>query len=90
MSAHDHGHTPAAWTGSTISFIGFCVAGVFMVGASPAGFWLGMVIVVLGGVVGMGMRAAGLGARGESADRKNAREQAGRIVAERVAARGGA
>ncbi|MFE3097156.1 HGxxPAAW family protein [Streptomyces sp. NPDC059248] len=90
MSGHDHGHTPAAWTGASISFIGFCVSGVFMVAASPAGFWLGLVIVVLGGVVGMGMRAAGLGARKETAERKAAREQAGRIVAARVAARSGA
>ncbi|MES4888532.1 HGxxPAAW family protein [Streptomyces sp. NPDC096012] len=61
MAGSSHGHTPAAWTGVTITFIGFCVSGAFMVMAQPVGFWAGMVIVVLGGVVGMIMRAMGLG-----------------------------
>ncbi|WP_333741596.1 HGxxPAAW family protein [Streptomyces sp. IBSBF 2806] len=61
MAGSSHGHTPAAWTGVTIAFIGFAVAGVFMVMAEPIGFWAGMVIVALGGVVGAAMRAAGLG-----------------------------
>ena len=55
MAGSSHGHTPAAWTGVTIAFIGFCVSGAFMVMAEPLGFWAGMVIVVLGGVVGMVM-----------------------------------
>ncbi|MFI0819283.1 HGxxPAAW family protein [Streptomyces sp. NPDC021098] len=57
-----HGHTPAAWTGVTIVFIGCCVAGAFTVLANPLGFWAGIVIALLGGVVTMAMRAAGLGA----------------------------
>ncbi|OPF73587.1 hypothetical protein VT50_0228445 [Streptomyces antioxidans] len=61
MAGHNHGHTPAAWTGVTIAFIGFCVAGAFTVAAEPLGFWAGMGIIVLGGVVGAAMRAAGLG-----------------------------
>ncbi|MFD5538028.1 HGxxPAAW family protein [Streptomyces sp. NPDC127079] len=61
MAGSSHGHTPAAWTGVTIAFIGFCVAGAFMVMAQPVGFWAGMVIVLLGGVVGMIMRSMGLG-----------------------------
>ncbi|WP_217544490.1 HGxxPAAW family protein [Streptomyces sp. GbtcB6] len=61
MAGNSHGHTPAAWTGVTIAFIGFCVAGAFMVMAQPVGFWAGMAIVVLGGVVGGIMRAMGLG-----------------------------
>ncbi|MEU1461411.1 HGxxPAAW family protein [Streptomyces sp. NPDC005727] len=61
MAGSSHGHTPAAWTGVTIAFIGFCVAGAFMVMAQPVGFWAGMVIVLLGGVVGAAMRAMGLG-----------------------------
>lgn len=61
MAGSSHGHTPAAWTGVTIAFIGFTVAGAFMVMAEPLGFWAGMVIVLLGGVVGAAMRAAGLG-----------------------------
>ncbi|MDQ0990330.1 HGxxPAAW family protein [Streptomyces sp. V3I7] len=61
MAGSSHGHTPAAWTGVTIAFIGFCVSGAFMVMAQPLGFWAGMVIVVLGGVVGAVMRSMGLG-----------------------------
>ncbi|MGW2822602.1 HGxxPAAW family protein [Streptomyces sp. NPDC001443] len=61
MAGSSHGHTPAAWTGVIIAFIGFCVAGAFMVMAQPLGFWGGMVIVALGGVVGWAMSAAGLG-----------------------------
>lgn len=61
MAGSSHGHTPAAWTGVTIAFIGFCVSGAFMVMAQPVGFWAGLAIVVLGGVVGMIMRGMGLG-----------------------------
>ncbi|MFI1967685.1 hypothetical protein BLA24_00535 [Streptomyces cinnamoneus] len=61
MSANSHGHTPAAWTGVTIAFIGFCVAGAFVVMAKPAGFLAGMAVVVLGGVVGGVMRMMGYG-----------------------------
>ncbi|MBA2811981.1 hypothetical protein E0500_032840 [Streptomyces sp. KM273126] len=61
MAGSSHGHTPAAWTGVIIAIIGFCVAGAFMVMANPLGFWAGMVITVLGGVVGAIMRSMGLG-----------------------------
>ncbi|WP_329216326.1 hypothetical protein OG352_10875 [Streptomyces sp. NBC_01485] len=61
MAGSSHGHTPAAWTGVTIAIIGFTVAGAFMVMAEPLGFWAGMAIVLLAGVVGGAMRAAGLG-----------------------------
>jgi hypothetical protein len=61
MAGSSHGHTPAAWTGVTIAFIGFCVSGAFMVLAEPVGFWAGMVIVVIGGVVGWIMSAMGMG-----------------------------
>jgi hypothetical protein len=61
MAGSSHGHTPAAWTGVIIGFIGFCVAGAFTVMAQPVGFWAGLVIVALGGVVGGVMRQMGLG-----------------------------
>lgn|GEM_PF-1053598 len=61
MAGSSHGHTPAAWTGVTIAFIGFCVSGAFMVMAQPVGFWAGMVIAVVGGIVGWVMSAMGLG-----------------------------
>ncbi|MEU7065884.1 MULTISPECIES: HGxxPAAW family protein [unclassified Streptomyces] len=62
MAGTHHGHTPAAWTGVIIAFIGFCISGAFMVLANPLGFWAGLVVVALGGVVGMAMKAAGMGA----------------------------
>ncbi|MFE6284001.1 HGxxPAAW family protein [Streptomyces sp. NPDC057877] len=62
MAGSSHGHTPAAWTGVIIAFIGFCVAGLFMVADNPLGFWAGMVVIALGGVVGGIMRAMGMGA----------------------------
>ncbi|MFI8179788.1 hypothetical protein OG539_13495 [Actinacidiphila glaucinigra] len=61
MAGNSHGHTPAAWTGVTIAFIGFCVAAAFVVLAEPIGMFAGLAVAALGGVVGLGMRAAGLG-----------------------------
>ncbi|MEZ7005399.1 HGxxPAAW family protein [Streptomyces sp. AD55] len=61
MAGSSHGHTPAAWTGVIIAFIGFCVAGMFMVMAEPVGFWISIGIVLLGAVVGGIMRMMGLG-----------------------------
>ncbi|SEN68207.1 hypothetical protein SAMN05216267_100892 [Actinacidiphila rubida] len=62
---HDHGHTPAAWTGVIIAFVGFCVAGVFTVAAQPVGFWVGMGVILLGAAVGGIMRVMGLGKKEE-------------------------
>ncbi|MFE7550521.1 HGxxPAAW family protein [Streptomyces gardneri] len=76
MAGSAHGHTPAAWTGVIISFIGFCIAGVFMVAANQPGFWAGMGVIVLGGIVGGAMKAAGLGMPKESAAVAAARETA--------------
>jgi hypothetical protein len=61
MAGSSHGHTPAAWTGVTIAFIGFCVSGAFMVLANPVGFWAGMGVVVIGGIVAWIMKGMGLG-----------------------------
>ena len=61
MAGNSHGHTLAAWTGTTIVFIGFLVAGAFMVMAQPAGFWVGMGITLVGGIVGWVMSAMGMG-----------------------------
>jgi predicted phage tail protein len=66
MAAHnDHGHTPAAWTGVIIAFVGFAVAGAFMVAAEPAGFWAGMALILLGAVVGGVMSMLGMGKKEE-------------------------
>ncbi|MEU8518522.1 HGxxPAAW family protein [Streptomyces sp. NBC_01216] len=66
MAGTAHGHTPAAWTGVIISFIGFCIAGVFMVAANTAGFWAGIGVILVGGAVGLAMKMAGLGMPRES------------------------
>ncbi|MFF5443663.1 HGxxPAAW family protein [Streptomyces sp. NPDC012888] len=79
MAGSSHGHTPAAWTGVTIAFIGFCVSGAFMVLANPLGFWAGMVVVAIGGVVGMAMKAAGMGAA------KPAHDDLAKVIAARSA-----
>ncbi|WP_228977855.1 HGxxPAAW family protein [Streptomyces sp. DH12] len=76
MAGSAHGHTPAAWTGVTISFIGFCIAGAFMVAANPLGFWAGIGVVLLGGVVGAVMKAAGLGMPKETQQHAEARRRA--------------
>ncbi|MER8230465.1 HGxxPAAW family protein [Streptomyces sp. NPDC101490] len=76
MAGSAHGHTPAAWTGVIIAFIGFCIAGVFMVAVNIPGFWAGVGVIVLGGVVGGVMKAAGLGMPKQSAEVIAAREAA--------------
>ncbi|MFI8516465.1 HGxxPAAW family protein [Streptomyces sp. NPDC085481] len=76
MAGSAHGHTPAAWTGVIISFIGFCIAGVFMVAANVPGFWAGVGVIVLGGIVGGAMKVAGLGMPKESAAVAAARDAA--------------
>jgi hypothetical protein len=76
MAGSSHGHTPAAWTGVIITFIGFCVGGVFMVAADPLGFWVGIGVILLGGVVGVGMKAMGLGMPKESRELVEARAEA--------------
>lgn len=66
MAGNEHGHTLAAWTGVTICTIGFCIAGFFTVVAQPIGLIGGLVVAAGGGVVGLLMRAAGLGQPKES------------------------
>jgi hypothetical protein len=77
--AHSHGHTPAAWTGSIIAFVGFCVASYFTVVAQPVGVAAGVVLTLAGAVVGGLMRAAGLGqknSKGMTAEQFQAHKQA--------------
>lgn len=69
MSAAAHGHTPAAWTGVIICFIGFIVAGMGVVAATPWLFWVGIALCLAAGVVGKAMQMAGLGKQNPSAAR---------------------
>ncbi|MEV5507507.1 HGxxPAAW family protein [Streptomyces orinoci] len=75
MANSHHGHTPAAWTGVIIAFIGFCVASAFIVMAKPVGFWAGIVIIFLGAIVGGIMRLMGLGAEPKGAAKAQAKAQ---------------
>lgn len=84
MAGSSHGHTPAGWTGVTISIIGFCVAGVFMVAADPLGFVGGLAVIALGGIVGLAMKAAGLGSVKESDAAKQARGAAAQASVDRL------
>ncbi|MER6300119.1 HGxxPAAW family protein [Kitasatospora sp. NPDC001539] len=61
MSAAAHGHTPAAWTGVVISFVGFGIAGVAMILPSPLLVCAGLAVVLVGGIVGKAMSMAGMG-----------------------------
>jgi hypothetical protein len=66
MSAN-HGNTPAAWTGVLLGMVGFVVGaiGLMLDPISYPIFWVGVGIVVLGGVAWVVMDRMGLG---DSAD----------------------
>jgi len=63
MQSHDdnHGKTVAAWTGVFVMLIGFVVCAIAVLMAKPIIFWLGIVIVALGGIAGAVLRSAGYG-----------------------------
>ncbi|MFJ1790391.1 HGxxPAAW family protein [Kitasatospora griseola] len=61
MASAAHGHTPAAWTGVVIAFVGFCVAGVAMIMPNVVLTIAGLAVVLIGGVVGKAMSMAGMG-----------------------------
>ena len=71
----EHGHTPAAWTAVTIVLIGFVVGGVAVIVAQPWLAFVGIGIVVLGGIVGKIMQMMGLGA--DSPTERNAEQTSG-------------
>ncbi|MFG2904520.1 HGxxPAAW family protein [Kitasatospora sp. NPDC048286] len=75
MAAAAHGHTPAAWTGVVISFVGFGVAGVAMILPSVLLVWVGLAVVLAGGVVGKAMSLAGMGQQASTNVYKSAEEQ---------------
>ncbi|ONK15086.1 HGxxPAAW family protein [Streptomyces sp. MP131-18] len=58
---YHHGNSPAAWTAVLIIFVGFSIGSAYTVMAEPLGVLAGAVVVALGGVVGLVMRAMGLG-----------------------------
>ncbi|WP_241562318.1 HGxxPAAW family protein [Streptomyces hoynatensis] len=58
---YHHGNSPAAWTAVVIVFVGVAIGSAFTVQAQPLGVLAGAVVALLGGVVGLLMRAMGLG-----------------------------
>jgi len=59
--SESHGNTPAAWTAVTIMFVGFLVSGIALPLELPWLFFVGLVVVVLGALVGKVMQMMGMG-----------------------------
>ncbi|MEV4456156.1 HGxxPAAW family protein [Microbispora sp. NPDC049633] len=57
----DLGHTVAGWTGCVVVLCGCATAGVGMCAASSLGVWLGIGLIVLGGLVTWALHLAGWG-----------------------------
>lgn len=56
-----HGHTTAGWTAVTIMFVGFLLSGLALPFSLIWLFFLGLVVVALGAVVGKVMQMMGMG-----------------------------
>ena len=61
LMSDSHGHTPAAWTAVTIMFVGFLISGLALPFALEWLFFVGLVVVALGAVVGKVMQMMGMG-----------------------------
>lgn len=62
--ADNHGSTPAAWTAVTLVLLGMLVGGSgLLLSVNWVVFGVGCALVVVGGIAGKVMSAAGLGAR---------------------------
>lgn len=57
----DHGSTPAAWTTVVIVILAFTVSTLALILGNWPLFWVGVGMVVLGGIVGKVMAMMGLG-----------------------------
>lgn len=59
---YHHGRSPAAWTGAVVAAVGFAIAAVAAV-LGPAWAWVivGAVVVLIGGLTTMIMKAMGFG-----------------------------
>ena len=58
---HGHGNTPAAWSAVTIIMIASIVGTLGVVVGNWVMFWVGIALVVIGGIVGKVMQMMGLG-----------------------------
>lgn len=57
----NHGHTTAAWVTVSVVLVGAVVAAAAVVAAMPWLFWAGIAVIVVGVVLGLVLRALGLG-----------------------------
>ena len=71
MSA-SHGNTPAAWTAVSIMFVGFLISGIALPIEQPWLFYVGLVVVLLGAVVGKIMSMMGMGSSVTYKDHRDA------------------
>ncbi len=62
-----HGHSVASWTAVGVIMFGSLVMSVAVVIASAVLFWIGAVVVVLGGIAGKVLSIMGFGASGRPA-----------------------
>lgn len=63
MNSHEdnHGSTPAAWTAVAVILVGSVISSAAVLWAWPLIFWIGIVVVAIGGGVGLLLRGAGFG-----------------------------
>ena len=61
MSASSHGSTPAAWIGVVLVTIAFIIGTLAIILANWTMFWVGVGVLVLGGVVPLIMGRASKG-----------------------------
>ena len=62
MSSDEHGSSPAAWTAVIIITIAFAVGTLAIILGNWPMFWVGVALVLVGGVAGKVLQRMGLGA----------------------------
>lgn len=60
MSAH-HGNTIAAWAAVTLALLGVMIGGIGLMAGSMLWFWIGIILMPIGVVVGMVLSRMGYG-----------------------------
>ena len=58
MSTSSHGSTPAAWTGVVLVTIAFIIGTLAIIVANWPMFWVGVAVLILGGIVPLVMSRA--------------------------------
>ena len=79
MSA-SHGNTPAAWTAVTVMFVGFLISAFALPFDVPWLFFVGLVVVALGAVIGKVMQMMGMGTAVAFQDHRDPEYEKGRAA----------